>query len=333
MRLVLAIVAVLYAASGLYLVRGDETAVLRRFGRHVPPARQGGLHYDLPWPFARVERVPRQSVRTLTAGLPAELVAARVLGETSDPLVLGIDRQAEFLTGDKNILNLQLTVQYVVEEPHRWLFEARDPEVALRRMVEAELTSLAAECGVDFVQLAGMAEFQQTALERLRVAVARRDWGVSIEDAALGHATPPIEVKAAFLDVSNARAERDQTISRERAQMESQIARARAESTALLDRATSRRQARVEMARADEARLQRILDELSATEAAASPAESAVTSSEVAARRQRLMRRMFVEFVETTFPKLGRVLFVEPGRETDLVLPPAESSPPEKGSG
>lgn len=324
MRVLLTIAALLYAASGLYLVSGDETAVLRRFGRHVPPARQGGLHYDLPWPFARVDRVPRQSVRTLTAGLPAELVTARSSGDPRDPLLFGIDRQAEFLTGDKNILNLQLTVQYVVEAPDRWLYGTRDPEVALRRLVEAELTSLAAECGVDFVQLAGMSEFQQTALERLRRAVATRDWGVSIEDAALGHATPPVEVKAAFLDVSNARAERDQTISRERAQLESRVAKARAEATALADRAASRRQARIEMARADEARLQRVLDELASPE---------TVPADLPARRQRLMRRMFVEFVESTFPKLGRVLFVEPGRETDLVLPPAELDSPGAAEG
>jgi membrane protease subunit HflK len=338
MRIVLTIAALLYAASGLYLVRGDESAVLRRFGRHSPPLRQGGLHYDLPWPFARVDRVPRQSIRTLTLGLPADAMAARPgFGASdspgADPLVFGIDRQAEYLTGDKNILNLQLTVQYVVEAPDRWLFDAIAPEVALKRLAEAELTSLAAECGVDFVQLSGLAEFQQTALERLRRAATSRDWGVSIEDAAIGHATPPVEVKAAFLDVSNARAERDQTISKERARGESQVAQARSNASGLLDRAASERQSRVEMARADESRLRVLLDELQAVSAPSEPAPSGTAAAtrlppaELAARRQRLMRRMFVEFVETTFPKLGRVMFLDPGQATDLVLPPAAPEP------
>lgn len=335
MRIVLTIAGLLYAASGLYLVRGDESAVLRRFGRYSPPLRQGGLHYDLPWPFARVDRVPRQAVRTLTLGLPADSGAARLgsgsgagTGEArlADPLMFGIDRQAEYLTGDKNILNLQLTVQYVVEAPDRWLFDAIAPEVALKRLAEAELTSLAAECGVDFVQLSGLAEFQRTVLERLRRAAAARDWGVSIEDAAIGHATPPVEVKAAFLDVSNARAERDQTISKERARGESQVAQSRSSAAALLDRAASERQSRVEMARAEESRLRALLDELQAVPSPAGHAPSVATvplpSAELAARRQRLMRRMFVEFVEAKFPTLGRVLFLDPGQATDLVLPP-----------
>ncbi len=38
--------------------------MLRRFGRYSPPLRQGGLHYDLPWPFARVEPRAAASVRT-----------------------------------------------------------------------------------------------------------------------------------------------------------------------------------------------------------------------------------------------------------------------------
>ena len=53
----LLVVAMLaYLASGFYVVGGDETAVVRRFGRALSELRHSGLHYELPWPFSRVDR-------------------------------------------------------------------------------------------------------------------------------------------------------------------------------------------------------------------------------------------------------------------------------------
>ena len=61
-----AIVLTVYLASGFYVVRGNEQAVVRRFGRADRALVASGLHFDLPWPFARIERVNRHELRTLS---------------------------------------------------------------------------------------------------------------------------------------------------------------------------------------------------------------------------------------------------------------------------
>src|SRR4051812_1313909 len=73
--LILAILLAAYVASGMYIVQGNQKAVVRRFGSIVSTLsgetalRASGLHYDLPWPFAIIDRVNFNEIRTLTVGL------------------------------------------------------------------------------------------------------------------------------------------------------------------------------------------------------------------------------------------------------------------------
>ena len=61
----------LYLASGFYVVRGNEQALVRRFGKADQALVTGGLHFDLPWPLARIERVNVHELRTLSIGVAA----------------------------------------------------------------------------------------------------------------------------------------------------------------------------------------------------------------------------------------------------------------------
>src|SRR5690606_23713101 len=67
--------AIAYTASGFYVVRGNERAAVRRFGRaeRTPEGKlqlaSAGLHYALPWPFAQVDRIRVNEARTLNIGI------------------------------------------------------------------------------------------------------------------------------------------------------------------------------------------------------------------------------------------------------------------------
>ena len=53
----LVVLALAYAATGLYQVLPGEAAVVRRFGRVLPERPEPGLHLGLPWGMDRVDRV------------------------------------------------------------------------------------------------------------------------------------------------------------------------------------------------------------------------------------------------------------------------------------
>lgn len=108
----------IYLLSGFFVVRGNETAVVRRFGVAVKNANgevrlwPSGWHYDCPWPFAVVDRINLNEIRTLKIGdLEQDAPATNSFLRNVDPA-----RQAQFLSGDKNILNVQISVSYRVSE-------------------------------------------------------------------------------------------------------------------------------------------------------------------------------------------------------------------------
>src|SRR5579863_9560193 len=125
-----------YLASGIYVVRGNEAGLVRRFGKADRMLVSGGLHIDLPWPFVRIERVNVHELRTITIGIaaPQAFSGAGFLQE------LNLDRHGEFLTGDKNILNVQVNVQYWISDPHDYFFGCQAPETGLQLLAESLVT-------------------------------------------------------------------------------------------------------------------------------------------------------------------------------------------------
>jgi len=322
-RFLIAGLLALYALSGLYLIRGNEQGVVRRFGRLDPRLRSGGLHYDWPWPFARVDRVNRSEARTVAIGFGTAARRAAVQAAETTPREPGNEktrdplrpqRQPEYLTGDKNILHVQVQLQFTIADPAAWLLTHREIDRLLARRAESLLVDRIAECGVDYVHPVGLTALQHGLLQSLRSDPLVTEAGIVVEDIAIPQISPPVEVKAAFLDVSTARAERDELIARETAAGDRRLSEARARSQALLDSARSQATAGVEASRARSNSLDQLLKAVTAIEPSPGDPDS---------RRQRelVMNRLFTEFIEATFPRLKRVTFVAPGSSTDLLLP------------
>ncbi len=250
--LLLLAACLLYLAAGLYVVRGNEKAAVRLFGRTVRNSdgglrlESGGLHYTLPWPFSRIDRVNLNEIRTVSVGVV----------ETEDATggflrSLEAANQSQFLTGDKNILHLQINTQYHVSEQAAgdFLFRAVDPEQQLTRIVASVATDLVAQSGVDFVQPLGQVELNGRLTGGVRRLAESQHLGLEIDDVAINAVSPPILVKAYFLDVTNARADKVNFINAANAYGEQRRAASTGESRQTLDEATSYRQQTVESAR------------------------------------------------------------------------------------
>src|ERR1700681_3231397 len=136
-RVVVAL-AGLWVLSGVYLVAPDQQAVETLFGRVVAPRVMPGLHYALPWP---IESVTKLKVRQLQRLVVGGDVPDTVLGRAPQ-------RQSLFLTGDQNIINMRIVVQYSVGVPVDYLFHVENPGQLVGAVVEAEMSRRVAHRGV-----------------------------------------------------------------------------------------------------------------------------------------------------------------------------------------
>ncbi len=104
LRYLLVLLLGVYLLTGIAQVRPEERGVVRRFGQVV--ARPGpGLWVGLPWGIDRVDRVPVRTARQLTVGYNPD-TWSDIPGTPP----------GQFLTGDQNLVNVQLVLDYAIGE-------------------------------------------------------------------------------------------------------------------------------------------------------------------------------------------------------------------------
>ncbi len=305
-----------YLATGLYVVRSDEKALLRRCGRLVrtpagtPLLVAAGVHWDLPWPFARIDRVRTNEVRVLSVGVP------EVESVESDQFVptQAVSRRSQFLSGDKNVLNVYFTVQYRIDEARidEFLYRSVAPEHHLRRAAEAAMADAIIQSGVDFVHTLGHAELRQYVLQRLDRFVDRQRLGVIIEDVAIGSVYPPTRVKAEFLDVMNARADRETYVHQARAYAEERLAAAQAEAQKIRDAAEAERHREIELAAAEADRFRQLMQRL--RDAATDGPPSYETARALALQRE------YLDVLESILRRVSRKVLLDDRQPVDLTI-------------
>src|SRR5689334_6081399 len=154
-----ATMAVLYAVSGITIVRSDEVAVILRWGRLVGATlalqeHGPGLLFAFPRPMDRVVRVQVKHIWEV----PVTTLAGTGAGPTLDPLMEGYA-----VTGDQNVVQLNMVARYRIREPAEWAFHGPKVEDILRVEVTAAIVRSLGEMGVDRVLADGRKELIATA--------------------------------------------------------------------------------------------------------------------------------------------------------------------------
>jgi membrane protease subunit HflK len=111
--ILIALVIIVWLASGFYIVDASQRGIVLRFGKHVQTT-QPGPQWHLPYPVESVEIVNLAQVRTVEVGYRNN-VKNKVLKESL------------MLTDDENIIDLQFAVQYLLSDPGQYLFNNRQP--------------------------------------------------------------------------------------------------------------------------------------------------------------------------------------------------------------
>ena len=130
--LVLLIAIAVWLASGFYRVQPDEQGVVLRFGAWNRTT-QPGLNYHLPAPIETaltpsVTRVNRVDIGFRSAGASSSGAGSRDVPEES-----------LMLTGDENIIDVEFTVFWVINDAGKYLFNIRNPEQTVKAAAESAM--------------------------------------------------------------------------------------------------------------------------------------------------------------------------------------------------
>jgi membrane protease subunit HflK len=196
LRYLIPLAIVLYLLTGISQVKPEERGVVRRFGQVV--ARPGpGLWIGLPWGIDRMERVPVLTTQQFTVGYSPENWSD---APGTPP--------GQFLTGDHNLVNVQLVLHYAIGETDQelddYVMHKDQVEAVLSRVVEAATSEWTAGESVDQVLLTGSAAIPTWLMERFAERLPKFRLGIRVQRASVSYLAPPEEVRNAFESVTQA---------------------------------------------------------------------------------------------------------------------------------
>ncbi|PWU68181.1 FtsH protease activity modulator HflK [Gracilibacillus dipsosauri] len=174
-----------------YTVDESEQAVVVTFGEADEGTTEPGLHFKLPWPIQTVETLSKETF-SLNFGYDEEKA------ENADIV--------RMITGDENILQADLVVQWKIVEPNKYLFHSNDPEQILYNATSASLRSIIGSSTIDEALTDGKAKIENEVLDLLVSLMEDYDVGIAIQDVKLQEVDLPNEdVRQAFMKVTDAR--------------------------------------------------------------------------------------------------------------------------------
>ncbi len=271
------VVAVVWAFMGVYIVDAAERGVVLRFGKVLDATVGPGLHWNPPL----IDEVSLVNVSELNA-------------KTYENRAM--------LTTDENIIDIAVTVQYLIQDPVKYVIAVQDPELSLDNASESAIRHVVGGNFMDQILTTGRDRIAADVQERLQNYMNVYNTGILVSQVNVVDAQPPDAVRPAFDDVIRAR-EDEQRVQNQAQQYSNQIIpEARGEAQRRIESANAYKEQVVAQATGDASRFDQLLTEY-------------VKSPEVT--RQRL----YIDSIEDVMTASSKIMVDVQGGNNMLFLP------------
>lgn len=256
-KVLMAILVVVFLLSGFFTVAPQERAVILRFGRPLDNARllDPGAHWAFPPPIDEVVRIPIGQVQTVNSSIgwfPVNALGEPLEAEPFPGTGLKPVRDGYLLTGDGNIIHLTATLRYRIAEPGlRYLLDFSNASNLVQNAFNNALIHAAARYNVDDILTRDQAGFREAARRHLEQEIARHDLGIVVDQIDNLRVLPPRQLKFAFDQVLEAEVRRSKEINDAKTYENQTLSQARAESEARKNSASTERTRLVEFVAAE----------------------------------------------------------------------------------
>jgi membrane protease subunit HflK len=299
----IALLALLFfwVISGFYRVLPDEQGVVLRFGAYVettPP----GLHYHWPTPFERVLTPSVTFVNRTDIGFDQDSGRGAPRDKPEEALML---------TGDENIVDINLQVQWLVKDAREYLFNIRNPEQTVKSASESAIREVIGRTPIANALAEGRHKVELDTQELLQTVLDSYGAGIQVTQVQLQKSDPPEQVLEAFRDVQRARTDQESYRNEAEAYRNDVVPRARGEAQQIVQDAEAYKNQIVAKARGDADRFTSVLTAYRA-------------SKEITAQR------LYLETMEQVLRNANKIVIDKSaaGVVPYLPLPPPGSSPP-----
>ncbi|MCZ6617426.1 MAG: FtsH protease activity modulator HflK [Gammaproteobacteria bacterium] len=231
----LVLAGIVYVLLGVYQIDAQERGVVYRFGKVQETVVLPGLHWNPPI----IDVVKKENVTRVNSH----------------------SHQALMLTEDNNIVDVSLTVQYVIDNAVSYQVNVENPTISLTHATESALRHVVGGSKMDSVITDGRAQIALEVQERLQSYLDRYGTGILVSKVNIDESAPPNQVRDAFDDVQKAKEDEQRYINDASAYAESIVPTARGEAQKQLEQASAYRDRVIARATGEASRFEKLLTE------------------------------------------------------------------------
>jgi len=276
MSLLLILVLGLYGFAGIYQVDQQERGVIFRFGQVLPEEVGPGLHWNPPI-------IDEKNIVNVTQ-------------------VQSHSHQALMLTEDENIVDVSLTVQWVIDSASNFVINVREPRDSLAQATESALRHVVGSASMDEVITDGREAIAIEVQERLQRYLQSYGAGIDITKVNIDRSAPPIQVQDAFNDVQKAKEDQQKFINQATAYAQQVVPEARGRAQRQLEEAQGYRDRVIARSEGEAQRFEKLLVEYSQA-------------------KQVTRDRLYIDAMENVFKNSSKVMIDVEGGNNMMYLP------------
>lgn len=291
-KIIFGLILFLWLISGFYQVQPSEQGVVLRLGKYVETT-DAGLHYHIPYPIETVYIVDISKERSINLGM-----AENEQGSRSSANAL---TESHMLTGDENIVDINLTVVWNIKDAKDYLFKTRTPKSTVRVAAQSVLREIIGQSKMEDIITGDRDKIENDTKKELQGLLDGFQTGVNIVRVKLQKADPPKQVVDAFNEVQRAKTDAERFKNEAEAYANEVLPKAEGEAIKRTQEAEAYKQAAISKAEGEAKRFSSVYE---------------------AYRTGRLVtaKRLYLETMEDVLKK-SKTVIMEPGDKSSNMMP------------
>ena len=296
-----------WLASGFYQIQPNEEGVVLRFGKYIDTTG-AGLHYHLPFPIEAVKKVNITQERSITIGdsnayNTSNIAALSNSRNTANNTASALSSftESHMLTGDENIVDVNLTIVWKIKSAKDYLFGMQSPDRTVQVAAQSVLREIVGQSKMQPIITGDRGKVEDETKAELQKVLDEFGSGIEIVRAKLQKADPPKQVVDAFNEVQRAKADMERFKNEAEAYSNEILPKARGQASQILQNAEAYKESVVKKAQGETDRFRSVYQ--------------AYRSG-----RDVTIKRLYLETMEEVLGKSNKII-IDPSKNSSGVLP------------
>jgi HflK protein len=201
-----------YLSSGVLIVQADQLAIIERFGKPHAQEYPPGIYLHYPYPIEIARIMNPYKTRTINLGFKISKTNSKDKKGLDVFRVKKVENESNYLTGDENIIDIESSIQYKINNVKEFLYNSIKPADVLRQLIRAAVTQELGTYPIDQIYTTERQNIEQSVAEKLQADINQLNLGITILKFNLLYVHAPVALHYAFRDIASAMEDKETTI-------------------------------------------------------------------------------------------------------------------------